>query len=389
MTQPAKLNVNPAVLRWARQRASLEIADLEHKVSEEYGSWETGEVKPTLRQLETMAKETKVAIGRLFLSEPPKEDRDPITDFRTIGSAGVLRPGPDLLDTIYHCQDCQDWYRDYLRSVDADRLDFIGSVDVNSDVELTARKIRAELDQFDRTSIKSREAALNQLADAIEDIGVMVMINGHVGNSTARKLSTKEFRGFALSDEYAPLIFVNGQDSRAAQIFTLAHELAHLWLGESGISDCDQDSQSEVEKWCIKVAARTLVPTDELMLADTGELRIQGIAGRVSKLSMHFKVSTLVIIIRLLDAGRISPDAFRKHYSSESKRQLKQDKAKAPVIKNSAYHTMRKRHGKIFSSALISDALSGNTLYRDALRLLYVESVSALQSHARLMEGKK
>lgn len=363
----------------------MNIADLEEKVSEQYGSWESGEVKPTLRQLEKMAKVTRVAIGRLFLSEPPKEDKDPITDYRTIGSAGVLRPGLDLLDTIYHCQDCQDWYRDYLRSADADRLAFIGSEDVSSDVELTAKKIRSELKMFDRTSIKSREAALNRLADAIEGIGVMVMINGYVGNSTARKLSTEEFRGFALSDEHAPLIFVNGQDSRAAQMFTLAHELAHLWLGESGISDCNQDSRSEVEQWCNKVAARTLVPTDELKFVDTGELKKLGIEGRVKKLSMHFKVSTLVMVIRLHDAGRIGKDAYRRFYSSESKSQQNNDRGKSGAIKDAAYHTMRRRYGKKFSSALISDALSGNTLYRDALMLLNVKSVSVLRSHAKLM----
>ena len=114
--------------------------------------------------------------------------------------------------------------------------------------------------------IPSWQVAVSELRREIEQLGVMAVINGVVGNNTSRRLSVEEFRGFALTDPYAPLIFVNGADAKSAQMFTLAHELAHVWLGSAGVSGFDglYPGGTEMEDWCNRTAAEFLSPAQEV-----------------------------------------------------------------------------------------------------------------------------
>ena len=144
---------------------------------------------------------------------------------------------------------------------------------------------------------------------------MLVMVSGVVGSNTRRTLDPDEFRGFALADKLAPLVFINGADTKAAQMFTLAHELAHLWLGESALSNVGADSSPvhNVETWCNGVAAELLVPLPELRR----ELGHGDPLESVAALARTFKVSTLVILHRILDAGRISRERFQRAYAAE------------------------------------------------------------------------
>lgn len=310
-----RVEVRPAMLRWARERARLDLDDLARRFPK-LAEWEDERthVRPTLKQLEDFAKATHAPIGYLFLQEPPVE-RVPIPDFRTIADRRVERPSPDLLDTIYLCQQRQEWYHDFVRGTRGERLAFIGSATADSDVVATAEAMRTTLgfNIAERRDCPTWTDALRRFLECADSIGVLVMVNGVVGSNTHRKLDPQEFRGFALSDDLAPLVFINGADTKSAQMFTLAHELAHLWLGQSALSNVEPVSvpAERVENWCNCVAAEFLVP-----LAAFGQVyrADEALNDALARLSRQFKVSTLVILRRIHDAGGLNREAFWRAY---------------------------------------------------------------------------
>jgi Arc/MetJ-type ribon-helix-helix transcriptional regulator len=225
------------MLQWAVARAGIALDDVRLRFGR-YDEWLTGTTQPTLKQLQDFARYTYAAIGYFFQDEPP-ELKLPIPDFRTLDGTRPDDPSPDLLDTVYVCQQRQEWYVSYARSVGGEALPFVGRLSIDDDIVDASEAIRSalKLDLSVRRALPTWEDALRQFIQLADDAGILVMVSGVVGSNNTRKLDTEEFRGFALSDPTAPLVFVNGADTKSAQMFTLAHELAHLWLGQSALSD--------------------------------------------------------------------------------------------------------------------------------------------------------
>jgi Zn-dependent peptidase ImmA (M78 family) len=300
------------------------------------------------------------------LPEPPVE-RVPIPDFRTAGNQRIEHPSPDLLDTVYLCQQRQEWFREFTRSQHEEPLGFVASVDVNSDVETAAAAMRQALafDLDERRQMQTWTEALRRFIEQADALGVLVMVNGVVGNNNYRKLDPDEFRGFALSDDLAPLVFINGADTKAAQMFTLAHELAHIWLGATALSDVGPVTvpTNRVERWCNQVAAELLVP---LAVLRTDYQRGEALRGALDRLSRRFKVSTLVILRRIHDAGGLTRDQLWQTYQQE----LERLRAIPRGSGGDFYLTQAARVGKRFARALVASTLEGQTLHRDARRLL-------------------
>jgi|HubBroStandDraft_1064217.scaffolds.fasta_scaffold07992_2 hypothetical protein len=218
-----RVEVEPDLLRWARDRSGLDDEAI-HRRFPHFEKWQKRELQPTLRQLEHFAEVTRTPVGYLFLQAPPVE-KVPIPDFRTVGNKRVGKPSPDLLETIYICQQRQEWYRDFLISNKEEGLKFVGSVTTNSDTRTAALAI-SDLLGFsidERRQIPTWVEALRQFIEQADRAGILVMVSGVVGNNNYRKLDPSEFRGFALSDPLAPLIFINGSDTKSAQMFTIAH----------------------------------------------------------------------------------------------------------------------------------------------------------------------
>jgi len=362
-----RVEVKPDLLRWARERAGRSPASLRKKFPK-IDLWERGEAMPTFKQLEAFAKAVFVPMGYLFLSEPRKE-RVPIPDLRTMGGELLGTPSPDLLDVLYLCQRRQAWYRDYARSIGEDPRPFVGSVKVDAPVDETAEAMRRTLgfDLEARRGFSTWTEALRRFIEQSENLGVLVMVSGVVGSNNQRKLDPEEFRGFALSDDLAPLVFINGADTKAAQMFTLAHELAHLWLGESALSDLSPRvlPSHRIERWCNQVAAELLVPIKSL----EESLPPANPLDALQDLARRFKVSTLVILRRILDAGRISQDVFQQAYDHELERLRK-------LLKSSGgnfYLTQEARASRRFVHALVVSTLEGQTLYREAFHLLGIK----------------
>lgn len=353
------------MLRWARERAGLDAGALLGRFPK-YEEWEREETRPTLKQLERFANATHTPIGFLFLPEPPVESV-PIPDFRTVGNRRIGRPSPDLLDTVYLCQQRQEWYRDFARSQGERPLPFIGSATLNSNIEETAAAIRRTLgfDIEERRQTPTWTDALRRFIELADALGVLVMVNGVVANNNYRKLDPDEFRGFALTDELAPLVFINGSDTKAAQMFTLAHELAHIWLGQSALSDVGPVTvpTNKVEVWCNQVAAELLVP---LAVLREEYRKGEDLRAALDRFARRFKVSTLVILRRIFDAGEISRVQLNAAYQQE----LARLRAITRSSGGDFYLTQSARVGKRFARALVASTLEGQTLHRDAFRLL-------------------
>lgn len=378
MRMTPRVEISRPILDWALERSGRTTEEALKRFPK-LEDWREGTKSPTLRQLEGFARFTYTPVGSFFRAKPP-EERLPLPDFRTRRHEWIDRPSPNLLDTIYLCEARQDWYRRYALQSGAQPVEIVGSLGTQTAAPVAAGLIRSALD-FDltqRADFVTWSEALREMIDRAEDVGVLVMVSGVVANNTHRGLDPNEFGGFALIDEVAPLIFINGADTKAAQIFTLAHELAHVWLGQSavsssGITATEAEVDEKAELWCNKVAAELLVPEKSLEDLYSPETELHNELQRLARL---YKVSTLVVLRRVFDLGFLKWDAYQAAYDEEIAR------AQAGAKRSSGgdfYNTQPVRASKRFTRALLQDTLAGRTLYGQAFRLLGIRNPKTFQ----------
>lgn len=365
-----QIGLEPSVLRWARERSRLDPEELARKIPvkvERVRNWEeTGRI--SLAQIGKLAAKTHTPEGFLFLPAPP-EDRLEIPDLRTVADEQV-RPSPDLLDSVHAMQRRQAWMREELIEQGAAPLPFVGSASVSDPLEVVAASMREVVDLASgwAREVPSWVDALRLLRQRIDDAGVLVVSNGVVGNNTHRPLDPEEFRGFSLVDEFAPLIFVNAADAKSAQMFTLAHELAHVWLDASGVSNPDLRDlaahRPEVERRCNEIAAEFLIPAEELLVAwhsvpDEPDL--------IEQIARRFKTSRIVAARRALDTELISRSEFFdfwEDYQADERRA-----ARTGGEGGDFWNTQGVRLGRRFSHAVVHAVQEGRLLYQDAYSL--------------------
>lgn len=369
-----RVPVAPALLSWACERSGREFDVLAGRFPK-LDAWLSGDLAPTLKQLEAFAKATYTPVGYFFLSEPPEESI-PIPDFRTVDNIRVARPSVDLLDTLYLCQQRQVWYQDFARSIHEDPCSFVGSVRVGDDVDSTADTIRHTLG-FGlgvRRQHSTWEDALRWFIAQADEAGILVMVNGVVSGNNRRPLDPQEFRGFALADPLAPLVFINGADTKSAQLFTLGHELVHIWLGNSALSNAGAYAlpSHHVERWCNEVAAELLVPMASLREEHRPENLLETEKKRLARL---YKVSTLVVLRRLHDMGALTWPEFRRAYDNEVKMLLSFTRGQGGAY----YNTQSSRLSKRFARAIYESTLEGRSSFTEAFRLLGVKKMSTFK----------
>lgn len=361
-----KVEVKAELLKWAIRRSGRPAQDIEQKFPKIW-EWITAVESPDLKQLEKFALFTYTPLGYFFLEKPPQE-KLPIPLYRTINTQSSDKEiSVNLLDTIHVMQSRQAWMREYLVERGASPLGFVGSADLQSDIIDVAQNLRNTLNLSANWAsyYSTWTDALSAFRQAIEDVGILIVTNGIVGNNTHRKLDPQEFRGFVLVDEFAPLLFVNGADGKAAQMFTLAHELAHVIYGYSAAFDLSGALPADeyIEKLCDQVAAEFLVPAIEFKQAWAAE---QESSNTFQKLARKFKVSEIVIARRALDLEYIDKDGFFDFYD---RYQSEQRNAKTSQGGGDFYANQKFRVGKRFAKSIIIAAKEGSLLYSEAYRL--------------------
>ncbi|MGW6225732.1 ImmA/IrrE family metallo-endopeptidase [Cellulosimicrobium cellulans] len=381
----AGVDVSSAVLDWAVGRGNTPLATVRKK-HPGFDGWRAGIARPTFPQLEEFARTTNTPVGFLLLPDPPEESV-PMADFRVRAGGDRTRKSANLLDQVYLCERRQAWYSDYAADMGFDPVRLVATMNTQTPIDEAALRIRRDLgigSGFARP-LQDQGAMVTTLAQRIEDLGVLVMISGVVGSNNNRVLDEQEFSGFSLADRMAPLIFVNGSDTKRAQAFTLVHELAHLYLGVSALSQVEHDDfephDHSHEDWCNGVAARVLV--------DEGELRREVPRVDVSPEQLEylwrvFKVSTLVLLRRMLEVGLLTRDEFFPAYDEELERLRRLPKK--PSTGGSFYYTAPVRASKRFTRALLRSTFEGRTLYRDAFSMLGTRRSSSLRGLAEHLE---
>lgn len=381
--------VTPRLITWARERRRLPLEEAAEKLSvtaDKLQNWEHGIKVPTFKQAISIAEKLYIPFGYLFLPTPP-EEKLPLADFRTVAGAPEKPPSPDFLDVLSDTLRKQQWYREYQESIEAARLEFIGRFKEEAEHRQIANDIRntLQIDDSMREESHSWEQFLQEFIRRSERIGVLVLRSGIVGNNTHRPLDVEEFRGFVISDTLAPLIFINGKDAKTAQIFTLAHELAHLWMGQTGISNPDylnqlSAPQNIAERVANQVAAETLLPADEFLYFWDDRKEKQD---NIEALAQRYRISRFVVLRRAFDNDKLSEAEYYEYYQSL----VAEHRKGSGVSGGSFYRNLLTRNSSTLTTTLLVACAEGRVSLKEAASLLNVKIKSIPSIQREILGG--
>jgi Zn-dependent peptidase ImmA (M78 family)/transcriptional regulator with XRE-family HTH domain len=387
--------IKPQMLAWAIQRCGVSPDELATKAmtSDSIRAWMSGDRLPTEAQAELLAEKLRVPYLLLFLDSPPEIDRLTIPDLRTVGGRSMVNPSVDFVAMFNDVLLRQDWFKEHQLASGSEKLDYVGRFSINDPPQTVARDMRDVLgfDNAFRDQVSEWEDLVKQLSRRAESVGILVMRSGFVAHAMNRPLDVEEFRGFALSDPIAPVIFINSQDALAAQNFTFAHELSHIWIGESGISNVRMTSVQQlnrVEHFCNQVAAEFLVPVHEFRTKWDED---ESIWTNVRRISNAFKVSSLVVLLRALETDLIQYSAFKSAYEEEEQAIRDREKRESQSQPNAAqgghfWNTFPWRVSHRFAETLVRDVQRDRTTYSEAAKLLGI-TVSSFENYYHQESG--
>lgn len=369
------IQIKTSIIRWACNRIGSLYSELSaFKDFKRLSNENDGAVSLTLKQAEKLAKVLRYPFVFLLLDSPVTDiDKLPIADFRSI-EGKEINPNINLKEQIEYCQNQQDWFSDYVNTCDLDVFKYNGKFSLHDDPQ----KVGLKLKEFLKITYKLSKNAndyLKRLKIILENNGILVS-SSKVLKNTQNRLSLSDFRGFALYDDNAPLIFINGNDSTSAQIFTLCHELGHIVLGQSGVSDVVKNNSKKIEKWCNEFAANILMPKNDVIDTFDQYINISQFLQDATKL---FHLSTNALLLRIYNLNLIDKDTFDKEWAKA--KALYKDYLKSLQESNGKssgyyYKTVNSRLSHRLLQSLISSTSVGKTTFRDAACLLGLKSVS-------------
>lgn len=363
------VNIAPDVLTWALRQADGDHIDT--SVLSRVQQWIDGIKQPTFNQIEELSKKTRIPLGYFFLKTPPKEDIK-LVDFRTIDSVELINPSRELVDTISDMERISNWLHDYRVETGFGICPAVGYAKGKKDPIEIANSIRAYLDITNNwyTETRGADDSFSYIRERINQIGVTVMMSGIVKNNTHRVLNVEEFRAFALVDDMAPLIFINSTDSHGGRLFSLFHELAHIFLGENDLFNDRQRTVARVsatETLCNGVAAELLVPRDDFV-REWDKNNTKDIFDKVSSIAKKFHCGMIVIARKALDNSRLSGDVYNKIAKRviEICRESKEEKESSG---GNFYNTLSSRVDRILVQSICTGLSEGRITYPEAFRL--------------------
>lgn len=354
-----KLNVNQKVLLYYIEKSKVPRELLQLKVKN-VDAYLDGSKKPTFNQVTEIAKAINIPTGLLLLNKTIDTDEN-ILSFRTLNSRNLEGMSSELRDTIREMQVKQDFLRGEIEG----NLNYVGKFSISDNYLEVVREIRTYLQIPIDYQKEAKNKALDYFRKKINYLGIFVFFNGKVKDNTHRKLDIKEFRGFVLSDKKAPIIFINQKDSKSGQLFTLIHELVHLFIGTDeiyNVIETDNYQFDPTEAFVNKITAEILVPETELRKCTSIDLE---------ELSKNFPVSKFVLVRRLLDMKIISKTVYQKEIARLEK-EFELISKESKVSSGNYTNNLNFRMDKLFFQ-YVENAVKKNRLsYTDAFNIIGV-----------------
>lgn len=362
------VNIQPAIISWALSQTSEE--KLGAKLVENIKCWLDGTKNPTFNQIEDFSKKSHIPLGYFFLQTPPIEQIS-LLKYRTVDSIELTNPSRNLIDTIHEMEAVQEWMVNYRKEWNYDVICVVGSLKDNTDISVIADTMRKDLglDAEWYEECMNPSEAFNKVRGLLEECGIVVMMNGIVGKNTHRPLDINEFRAFVMVSEWAPLIFINGADSIAGRLFSLFHEMVHLWIGENDLYNDRRYSTrgiKPVEVICNAVAGELMVPNVAFLEKWNNNIN-DNIHEKIKELAKVFRCSNSVIARRALDNKKIDKDIYNQVITEAMEAYVR-----AKQEKNSGgdyYRVARSKLDGVFVRALCESVNSGRTSFTEAYRL--------------------
>jgi len=304
-----KAFITPNVLKWARESARMTEETAAAKIPkltvEKLKEWEDGTSQPTIRQAQILAKAYKRPFALFFLPEVPR-DFQPLQDFRKSGSKDLTTSSIFIIREI---QQKQAWISDVYSENNEEKLPFVGRFSLNSNPKVVANDILATLG-INPAKYKT-DNPIREWVNAAESNGIFVSRTSFIHSKM--KLDSEELQGFAIADNFAPFVFVNSDDWNAPQLFTLVHELAHIWIAVTGISNgiepeiANRDKFNPIELFCNEVAANALIPSEIILNIDRGVFKN---SQEIFKIAKNLGISSFAFLVRALNLQLVSNSEY-------------------------------------------------------------------------------
>jgi len=360
-----RAEITPEVLKWARETAKMSEMDAAAKVSvkaEKIIEWENGESQPTVNQAIKLAKSYQRPFAILFLPEPPT-DFQPLQDFRKSGSKELSTAVTFIIREI---QKKQSWISQLNQENEEPPQSFVGKFSLKDNPKTVARDILKTL-KINPTNYGEINP-LKKWIDQAELNGIFISRTSFI--HTRLKLDKEELQGFAIADPYAPFVFINSADWGAPQLFTLVHELAHIWIAQTGISNnVDIEIKGKlhpVELFCNDVAANALIPEESIgrispdSFSNSRQVfRIAKVLG-VSSFSLIYRALKLEIIT-LKQYRILKKEATVQFNEFLAKEEIKKAKQKTKPGGPSPYLLKLNRNSRLFTQ-IVLDGFNGGRI---------------------------